>query len=426
MSGTIGSLLAECVLFPVDTIKLQVQTAAANDSRGFVATLFRVIEERGVAGLYGGLSGAMIKEFVHSLNFWLFHGFLFRHVAKFDDTSKTPTMSRLILNMIAKQLNWLCTVPFEAISNVNQLSKNSPGFFRTAVSLYRDGGVGIFYRGLPVSLVLAINPAIMNTLITSLLRVVAGVRQYRGEDYCDARDHGAATVGMATAVAKAVATFVTYPLIRAKVLQQTSGKAIGLVAVLKEVVAIEGLRGLYRGVLAMSYKTVLWNTLMMAVKHLLGPKRALTPPGSPALSPAPFSGPRVPLLAREPFPVELVTVEKLNEILSYLKLEHADTHRKRIDKLEEGLVEATQEIREVKFLLMDIASAVGKQNGNVVPPFPTLQESQSRIDGRIHFGSDVAPGGEIKQGSRCREALAPKRGALAESEFQHETQHGNR
>jgi len=295
----------------------------------------------------------MIKESVHSLNFWLWHGFLFRHIAKFGDTSKTPTISRLLLNMLTKQLNWLCTVPFEAISNVNQLSGNSPGFFITAMAMYRAGGIGVFYRGLPVSLLLAINPAIMNTLITSLLRVVTAVRQARGEDYLDSRDHGAATVGGATALAKLVATSVTYPLIRGKVLQQTSTKALSLLAVLKQAVASEGVGGLYRGVVAMLFKTVLWNTMMMAFKHLLGPKRPMTPPASPALTSCLSAVRRVPLLGREPFPVEMMTVEKLNEILRFLKLEQADSHNERIDRLEGGLTQATQEIREVKLLLME-------------------------------------------------------------------------
>lgn len=357
MSGTIGSLLAEVALFPVDTVKLQVQTAAAGDSRGFLGTLVQIVEKRGIAGLYAGLGGCIIKESVHSLNFWLWHGFLFRRVASFDDTSKTPTMTRLLLNMLAKQLNWLCTVPFEAVSQMNQLSRHSPGFLVTALTMYRGGGIGVFYRGLPVSLLLAINPAIMNTLITTLLRVVTAVRQARGEDYLDSRDHNAATVGGATALAKVVATSLTYPLIRGKVLQQTSSTPISLLTVIKQIVVAEGLSGLYRGVLAMLFKTVLWNTLMMAFKHLLGPKRAVTPPGSPFRETALSCVRRVPLLGREPFPVEMITVDKLNEILRFLKLEQADSHNERIDRLEEGLTEATREMREVKLLLVEALGA---------------------------------------------------------------------
>lgn len=355
IGGTVGSLFAECVLFPVDTVKLHVQTAASDDADGFVGTAVRIVRERGLSGLYNGVRGAMIKESIHSMNFWLWHGLLFKKFARFDDTSMTPSITRLLLSMMAKQLNWLCTVPFEAISTVNQLSNNSAGFVRTAVTMYQSGGVSVFYRGLPVSLLLAINPAIMNTLITSLLRLVAAVRIARGAGHVAARDHGAAIVGTATAVAKAVATLVTYPLIRAKVLQQTRPTPISVPAVLREVLAAEGFKGLYRGVLSMSYKTVLWNTLMMAVKHVLGPKRAITPPGSPT----PVT--RVPLLAREPFPAELVTTEKLNEILSYLKVVHGDEQHQRIAAVEDGLSEVRSEIREVKMLLRDLVVAARQQ-----------------------------------------------------------------
>merc|ERR1712139_685689 len=124
-----------------------------------------------------------------------------------------------------------------------------------------------------------------------------------------------------------------------------------------DIVATEGVRGLYRGVLVMSYKTVLWNTLVMAVKHLLGPSRAMTPPASPC--PGRQANPmRVPLMAREPFPAELLTTEKLNEIMSSLKLEHVNAQQRRLDKLEDGLHEVRQEIREVKYLLMDFVSSV--------------------------------------------------------------------
>jgi len=255
-------------------------------------------------------------------------------------------------------LNWLCTVPFEAVSTVNQLSETNPGFFHTALSLYQHGGIGVFYRGLPVSLLLAINPAIMNTLITTLLRLLVAIKEARGQDHFDARDHSASVVGCATGLAKVVATFLTYPLIRAKVLLQTRREKTTLMAVLRDEVSTEGVAGLYRGVIAMSYKTVLWNSLMMAVKHALGPKRAATPPGSPVVKSAAAERlARMPFLAREPFPVEMVTVEKLNEILSHLKMKDSASNQKRIDDLEAGLKGATQELREVKGLLKELVEA---------------------------------------------------------------------
>lgn len=121
---------------------------------------------------------------------------------RFEDTSATTPMKRLFLNLVSKQLNWLCTVPFEVVPSVNQMSSAPPGFLATAALLYQDFGLKAFYRGLAVSLILAINPAVMNTLITSMLRLRALLREAKGEDYETARDHGAATVGLVTALSK--------------------------------------------------------------------------------------------------------------------------------------------------------------------------------------------------------------------------------
>merc|ERR1719401_2352043 len=93
-----------------------------------------------------------------------------------------------------------------------------------------------------------------------------------------ARKHGARLIGTVTALAKFVATMATYPLIRAKVLQQTRGSASdGILHTLRTIIKEENFAGLYRGVLAMCYRAVLWNGIMMALKQKLGPRRAVSP-----------------------------------------------------------------------------------------------------------------------------------------------------
>jgi len=372
IGGTVGGVLAEAILFPVDTIKLQVQTTPFGEPSGFVTTALRIVRRDGLRGFYHGLGGSLFKETIHSANFWLFHGILFRLCTSFEDSTRTPPMARLLLNLFAKQLNWLCTTPFEVVSSVNQLSAKGPGFVATAIQLFREGGFASFYRGLFISMVLAINPAIMNTLITSLLKVAAMVKQARGMDALDAKDHSAMVVGVVTGVSKGFATCVTYPLIRVKVLQQTTrGGAGTAVEVLRSIVSQEGAAGLYRGVLAMSYKTILWNSLMMAFKHMLGPRKELTPPASPMPAPR-LPLVRMPLMAREPFPAELLTAEKLDEILRYVRgsgaeVGNVEAHSRRLSTLESRVEEATGDIREVKSLLQQL---VGARNGDEAAAAP--------------------------------------------------------
>lgn len=348
LSGAIGAVLAEIVLFPVDTIKLRMQTALAGESVGFFGMFARVVGEHGVAGLYKGISASVLKESIHSFNYWIWHEAVFRTLSKGGDTSRTPTSMRLLLNLFAKQLNWLCTVPFEVVSSVNQLSADSPGFFATALMLYKQGGIPYFYRGLALSLVLAINPAIMNTLITSSLRLAALMKMAFGNDYEEARNHGPVIVGVVTGVAKFIATLATYPIIRAKVLQQTTvtKKQLSAFKIWREIIAAEGLGGLYRGVLAMSYKTVLWNSFMMMVKSGLGPKRMMTPPATPQV---PVPRP-LPFMARDPF-TDIVNTEKLDEILQYVKTHSKWARDPRMNDIEGRLDEVSKDMREIKAVL---------------------------------------------------------------------------
>eukprot|EP00933_Yihiella_yeosuensis_P046765 TRINITY_DN42377_c0_g1_i1.p1 TRINITY_DN42377_c0_g1~~TRINITY_DN42377_c0_g1_i1.p1 ORF type:complete len:395 (+),score=67.03 TRINITY_DN42377_c0_g1_i1:61-1185(+) len=352
--------MAELTLFPVDTVKLRVQTATAENSNGFVATFLEVLIKEGPRGLYRGVGGALFKETIHSTNYWFFHGMLFKIFSTADDTTGTPTIVRLLINLVAKQLNWLCTTPFEVVSTVNQLSKTNPGFFITAFSLYKKEGIGAFYRGLAVSMLLAVNPAIMNTLITSILKAYTVMRITSGVDKDEAREHSAAVVGVATGLSKTVATLLTYPLIRTKVLQQTDAACAKLPFpdVLKATMAEQGVMGLYKGVLAMSYKTVLWNSLMMAIKHVLGPDRAKTPPASPTQQARQTI--TLPIFGREPFPVELLTKEKIHEI--YDSLRHRMHHDERIQSLERKLDSTVSEIKEVKHLLQALAVKVREQH----------------------------------------------------------------
>jgi len=67
-----------------------------------------------------------------------------------------------------------------------------------------------------------------------------------------------------------VATLLTYPLIRAKaVMQSTDGAPAQLWGTLASIAKGDGFAGLYQGVWILSYKTVLFNSIMMALKQKL-------------------------------------------------------------------------------------------------------------------------------------------------------------
>jgi len=349
-SGVIGSLLAELTLFPLDTVKLLVQTS--KNHSGNLETILRVFRERGLLGFYQGIGGALFKESFHSANFWLWHGLVFRHLAKAGDTSASGEWHRLLLHMFTKNLNWLCTSPFEVISSNNQLS--GAGFFVTARKLFAQGGFGGFYRGLGYSLSLTINPAIMHNVIAKMLKLFRFIRVSMGADPLKATEHGPLAMFWATATGKIVATLMTYPVIRAKVLAQTTYPQYSAVwqfpLVCREIIKNDGYRGFFQGVISMSYKTVLHNALMLSLKNFIQPRQQ-TAPATPVGVQVSDLHKLVPSAYREPFTLGQITAEKLDELASHIRSGSA-SNLSRIESLESSISDVKGDLREIKQLLL--------------------------------------------------------------------------
>lgn len=347
-SGVIGSLIAELTLFPLDTVKLLVQTSKSHS--GIMETIVQVIREKGICGFYQGIGGALFKESFHSANFWLWHGLVFRHLAEAGDTSNSGEWQRLLLHMFTKNLNWLCTSPFEVISSNNQLS--GAGFFVTARKLFAQGGIGFFYRGLGYSLALTINPAIMHNVIARMLKLFRFVRVKLGMDALKATENGPVSMFWATATGKVIATLMTYPVIRAKVLAQTTYPQYSAVwqfpIVCREILRNDGYKGFFQGVISMSYKTVLHNALMLSLKNFIQPRQQTAPPTPHGIQVGELHK-LVPSAYREPFSLGENTAEKIDEVLDHLR---TSSTMNRIEQLECSISDIKGDLRDIKHLLL--------------------------------------------------------------------------
>jgi hypothetical protein len=342
VSGICGSLFAEQVLFPLDTIKVRSQTSAAGQSGNFLAVALRVFQGEGLRGFYKGLGGALFKESFHSANFWIWHTLIVRKAV----LRKEGASSMLWKNFICKVLNWLCTTPLEVLSTLNQTTPGNLGLYGCAVMLYSQGGLGELYRGLPISCALAINPALMFVLIEEQKKLITFLRMQSGVDAKTARQHGPLTMFYSTAIAKIIATIATYPFIRAKVLIQVRGGGLFSVpSVLRQIVGEEGYGGLWKGIVAMTWKTVLHNALMMSLKHYLSPLKAMTPPPSPrskALEPPPGS-----FRAAAPAEVMAEKLDQLMDAFGTASLEKFQDIDHRTQAVEGSINEVQSEIRSL-------------------------------------------------------------------------------
>ena len=153
----------------------------------------------------------------------------------------------LVTGAVAGVINNACTIPFDVVATNHQISgldrnkKNGgkgnthkkestiQGLVSTAREVYAKGGVPAFWAGLGPSCLLVVNPAI-NFAAFDRLKLLYN-RSFKGGKGRKLTANEAANMSLGPleaffigAVSKAIATSITFPLIRAKVLMMSAEK----------------------------------------------------------------------------------------------------------------------------------------------------------------------------------------------------------
>lgn len=211
VSGAMGSVTAMTVFFPLDTARLRLQVDESRVAKSTPAILAEIIKEEGLLAPYRGwfpvICSLCCSNFVY---FYCFHslkaGYLKGH-------QSTPGAD-LLIGMAAGIVNVLVTTPLWVVNtrlklqgskfrNADIRSTNYSGIFDAFMQIIRDEGVGALWNGTFPSLLLVLNPAIQFMIYEGLKR------QLRKGSL---RELTSIEVFLIGAVAKAVATTVTYPL----------------------------------------------------------------------------------------------------------------------------------------------------------------------------------------------------------------------
>jgi adenine nucleotide transporter 17 len=192
-----------------------------------------------------------------------------------------------------------CTLPFDVVATnyqVRNLRHNKRGFYAqyvdTAKLVRETGGLKSFWRGLLPSCFLVVNPAVNFALFERLkVMYVSSVhiskKVSRGNLAKNATAHklSALEAFLIGATSKAVATTISYPLIRAKILMMDSSRrkdpktpdgAVSdeqlhsMLGVLYEAVSAEGIiGGLYKGLGAQLSRSTLAAAIMFTTREKL-------------------------------------------------------------------------------------------------------------------------------------------------------------
>ncbi|NXP19373.1 PM34 protein, partial [Scytalopus superciliaris] len=284
-----GSMTAMTVFFPLDTARLRLQVDEKRKSKTTPAVLLEIIKEEGLLAPYRGwfpvISSLCCSNFVY---FYTFNSLK----ALWVKGQHSTTGKDLVLGVVAGVVNVLLTTPLWVVNTRLKLqgakfrnedivptnyrgiiafcTQNFNDFLPAFHQIIRDEGVLALWNGTFPSLLLVFNPAIQ-------FMFYEGFKRKLLKKQLQLTSLDAFVIG---AIAKAVATTLTYPLQTVQSIlrfgrhrlnpeNRTLGSLRNVLYLLQQRVRRFGLVGLYKGLEAKLLQTVLTAALMFLVYEKL-------------------------------------------------------------------------------------------------------------------------------------------------------------
>lgn len=281
-SGAVGALVSTTILYPLDTCKTKYQ--AENRSHNYQKyrkisdVLWEAISTGQVLSLYQGLGTKNFQSFISSFIYFYGYSFFKRLYLKKSGSNSIGTKANLILAAASGACMVILTQPLDTASSKMQTSAfgKSKGLWKTL----SENTWSEAFDGLGISLLLTANPSIQYTVFDQLKQRLLKEKMSKNRDDVSFRAAlSAFSAFLLGAVSKCIATCVTYPAIRCKVMiqsaesdedeedkaQTNSMKTIS--GALRAIWKKEGAFGFVKGLQAQILKTVLSSALLLMIKE---------------------------------------------------------------------------------------------------------------------------------------------------------------
>lgn len=280
-SGAVGSLLSTTILYPLDTCKTKYQAEGQAHGqqryRHLSDVLWEAISNGQVLSLYQGLGTKNLQSFIAQFVYFYGYSNFKRLYLKRTGYKSVGTSANLVLAAAAGACTAIITQPLDTAAARMQTSAfgKSKGLWQTLT----EGDWTHAFDGLGISLLLTSNPAIQYTVFDQLkLRLLKG-KQNKTDKGSSPESLSAFSAFALGALSKSIATILTYPAIRCKVMIQAvdsseNGTETAQKKPRKTVPGImlaiwnrEGFLGFFKGLRAQILKTVLSSALLLMIKE---------------------------------------------------------------------------------------------------------------------------------------------------------------
>ncbi|PPS02196.1 hypothetical protein GOBAR_AA18458 [Gossypium barbadense] len=299
-SGAIGALVSTSILYPLDTCKTKYQAEVRahhqQKYRNTADVLWEAIANGQFLSLYQGLGTKNLQSFISQFIYFYGYSFFKRLYLKKTGNKTIGTKANLIVGVAAgactviitqayvymydQNITWEFGLhPLDTASSRMQTSKfgKSKGLWK----LLSESSLSEAFDALGISLLLTTNPSIQYTAFDQLKqRLLKRQLKEKTSRNSSPEALSAFSAFVLGAVAKCIATFVTYPAIRCKITIQAadlddnneteeaeSKKQKTVSGALYTIWKREGLLGFYKGIEAQILKTVLSSALLLMIKE---------------------------------------------------------------------------------------------------------------------------------------------------------------
>lgn len=280
-SGAIGALVSTTILYPLDTCKTKYQAEVRSQHqqkyRKVSDVLWEAISSRQVLSLYQGLGTKNLQSFISQFVYFYGYSFFKRLYLEKSGKKSIETKANLIIAAAAGACTVIVTQPLDTASSRMQTSEfgKSKGLWKTlSESTWSEA-----FDALGISLLLTSNPSIQYTLFDQLKRRLLERKLHQRSNNSSPDALTALTAFVLGAISKCIATCVTYPAIRCKVMLQAAESEEYSIEEIEPVAkktisgamyAIwkrEGLLGFFKGLRAQILKTVLSSAILLMIKE---------------------------------------------------------------------------------------------------------------------------------------------------------------
>ena len=280
-NGAIASVVSTAILLPLDVCKAKLYADSKQHAKpqklptNIWAFAVHVYKSEGLAGLYSGGHIRLLEQLTTKFTFYYFYSF-FTHFFKarlVKGSGDIGAFLNLFVGYLAAVANTFLTLPVQVVSAIMMVesspSNASRGALKVASSIVNESGYKGLYRGVLPSVILSINPAVEFMVFEQLKLQAIRAHKLRPND----------ALSMSAAfwfgvIAKAIATLITFPYIRVKVLLQvgrgstkkkSEAQKVSSSDVFFNILKDDGFFGLWRGVEAQLSKALLSSGLKFSI-----------------------------------------------------------------------------------------------------------------------------------------------------------------